>query len=73
MKKFIFGTATLIAFGTFLANDPAMAHQAVSDEDDGDAFLLNRQAPVDLEPVTKFEKTSAKFTVMHAFSGSPMK
>ena len=44
-----------------------MAHQAVGDEDDGDAYLLNRQPPVDLEPLTKVEKTSAKYPLLHSF------
>lgn len=70
--KFLFGAA-LIAVGSFLANEPAMAHQAVAEDDDGDAYLLNRKANVDLEPITKVERTSVKYPIVHAFSGSTKK
>lgn len=70
--KFLFG-ATLLALGALIANESAMAHQAVGDDDDADAFLLNRQPNVELEPVLKFEKTSTKHPVVHAFSGSTKK
>lgn len=70
--KFLFGTA-LLAFSSLLTSESAMAHQAVGDDDDGDAYLLNRQAKIELEPVKQIEKTSAKHPVVHSFSGHQRK
>lgn len=72
--KFHLGVA-LVAFSGFMANESyfATAHQAVGDEDDQDSYLLNRQGAPELETIGKFEKTTSKHEIVHAFQGQSRK
>jgi len=48
----------------------ALAHQSISDDDEGDSMIHNKGASIGLEKSTKIEKVLSKFAMIHYFGGN---
>jgi len=59
-----------VAFYASLLVQGALAHQSISDDDEGDSMIHNKGASIGLEKSTKIEKVLSKFAMIHYFGGN---